>query len=174
MTGGSVNDIDMNIARTLGIDPPRASVCAPATEPPPEQEILPARQVSPEQEILPARQGGYTAQDADRDYAEVRRNLKVVIEKSQEAIEGIIELAQDSQQPRAYEVVAQLIQSNLEANTRLMDLHRRMKDIKRQEVVNKTTNVTNNSIYVGSTADLQKMIRDQRKAMDSGEEPVHE
>jgi hypothetical protein len=49
-----------------------------------------------------------------------------------------------------------------------------MKDIKRQDVVNKTTNVTNNSIYVGSTADLQKMIRDQRKAMDSGEEPSHE
>ena len=98
----------------------------------------------------------------------------MVIEKSQEAIEGIIELAQDSQQPRAYEVVAQLIQSNLEANTRLMDLHRRMKDIRRQDVVNKTTNVTNNSIYVGSTADLQKMIRDQRKAMDSGEEVADE
>jgi len=162
MTGDSVNDIDMNIASALGIDPSRAPVPMHTPEPPPEQEILPARQ------------GGYTAQDADRDYAEVRRNLKVVIEKSQEAIEGIIELAQDSQQPRAYEVVAQLIQSNLEANTRLMDLHRRMKDIKRQDVVNKTTNVTNNSIYVGSTADLQKMIRDQRKAMDSGEESAHE
>lgn len=162
MTGEGVNDIDMNIAKTLGIDPSRAPVRTDAPEP------------APEQEILPARQGGYTSQDADKDYAEVRRNLKVVIEKSQEAIEGIIELAQDSQQPRAYEVVAQLIQSNLEANTRLMDLHRRMKDIKRQDVVNKTTNVTNNSIYVGSTADLQKMIRDQRKAMDSGEEPSHE
>jgi hypothetical protein len=49
-----------------------------------------------------------------------------------------------------------------------MDLHRRMKDIKREEK-SKTTTVTNNSIYVGSTADLQKMIREQRKALDRGE-----
>jgi hypothetical protein len=110
----------------------------------------------------------YKPSDADRDYDEVRRNLKCIIEKSQEAIEGISELAQDSQQPRAYEVIAQLIQSSLEANNRLMDLHRRMKEIKKEEK-SKSTSVTNNSIYVGSTADLQKMIRDQRKAVDRGD-----
>jgi hypothetical protein len=143
----------MNIANSLGIDPP----------PPPKAEIVPV-----EAELLEKQ---YETKDADSDYTEVRRNLKCIIEKSQEAIEGIIELAQDSQQPRAYEVVAQLIQSSLEANNKLMDLHRRMKDIKKQEP-GKTTNVTNNSIYVGSTADLQKMIRDQRKALDAGtEEP---
>jgi DNA polymerase II small subunit/DNA polymerase delta subunit B len=143
----------MNIANSLGIDPPQ----------PPKAEIVPV-----EVELLEKQ---YETKDADSDYTEVRRNLKCIIEKSQEAIEGIIELAQDSQQPRAYEVVAQLIQSSLEANNKLMDLHRRMKDIKKQEP-GKTTNVTNNSIYVGSTADLQKMIRDQRKALDAGtEEP---
>ena len=148
-----MSDIDMNIANSLGIDPP----------PPPKAEIVPV-----EAELLEKQ---YETKDADSDYTEVRRNLKCIIEKSQEAIEGIIELAQDSQQPRAYEVVAQLIQSSLEANNKLMDLHRRMKDIKKQEP-GKTTNVTNNSIYVGSTADLQKMIRDQRKALDAGtEEP---
>lgn len=152
MMEDGVNDIDMNIARTLGIDPSPAPVGAPV------------------QEVLPVRTGGYTAQDADRDYSEVRRNLKCLIEKSQEAIEGIVELARDSQQPRAYEVVAQLVQSSLEANTRLIDLHRRMKDIRREEVTNKTTNVTNNSIYVGSTAELQKMIKAQRKAIEDGEE----
>ena len=157
MMGDSVNDIDMNIAKSLGIDPSPVPVGAPV------------------QESLPVRTGGYTSQDADRDYAEVRRNLKCLIEKSQEAIEGIVELARDSQQPRAYEVVAQLVQSSLEANTRLIDLHRRMKDIRKEEAAaTKTTNVTNNSIYVGSTADLQKMIRAQRKVIDSGEEPTVE
>lgn len=143
----------MNIANSLGIDPPK-----------PNNEI-----VRVEAEIVDSTKT-YETKDADSDYTEVRRNLKCIIEKSQEAIEGIIELAQDSQQPRAYEVVAQLIQSSLEANNKLMDLHRRMKDIKKQEP-GKTTNVTNNSIYVGSTAELQKMIRDQRKALDAGEEP---
>ncbi len=144
-----MSNIDMNIAKTLGIETNPEST-----------EIVPVDAISVDRQ--------YSAADADRDYDEVRRNLKCIIEKSQEAIEGISELAQDSQQPRAYEVVAQLIQSSLEANNRLMDLHRRMKDIKKEEK-GKTTTVTNNSIYVGSTADLQKMIREQKKALDKGD-----
>lgn len=144
-----MNSVDVNIANSLGIEPTKDIVVAEVVEKP-----------DPNKEYVP--------NDADKDYTEVRRNLKCIIEKSQEAIEGIIELAQDSQQPRAYEVVAQLIQSSLEANNKLMDLHRRMKDIKKEDK-GKTTNVTNNSIYVGSTADLQKMIREQRKALDRGE-----
>ena len=144
-----MSEIDMNIAKTLGIDVT-----------PEAREIVPVKAIVVNHEYKPS--------DADRDYDEVRRNLKCIIEKSQEAIEGISELAQDSQQPRAYEVIAQLIQSSLEANNRLMDLHRRMKEIKKEEK-SKSTSVTNNSIYVGSTADLQKMIRDQRKAVDRGD-----
>ena len=124
------------------------------------REIVPVKAIVVNHEYKPS--------DADRDYDEVRRNLKCIIEKSQEAIEGISELAQDSQQPRAYEVIAQLIQSSLEANNRLMDLHRRMKEIKKEEKT-KSTSVTNNSIYVGSTAELQKMIREQRKVVDRGD-----
>jgi hypothetical protein len=86
-----------------------------------------------------------------------------VIEQSNSAIQGILELAEDSQQPRAYEVVAQLIGQTLEANTRLIDLHRRMKDIKKEDGRSKSTSVTNNSIFVGSTAELQKMIKAQQK-----------
>jgi len=149
LIGENVSNIDMNIAKTLGIETNPEST-----------EIVPVDAISVDRQ--------YSAADADRDYDEVRRNLKCIIEKSQEAIEGISELAQDSQQPRAYEVVAQLIQSSLEANNRLIDLHRRMKDIKREEK-GKTTTVTNNSIYVGSTADLQKMIREQKKALDKGD-----
>ena len=153
MTGGSVTtNIDMNIANTLGIEP----------------NIVEAKEIVPAIEgIIVEKQ--YNSSDADKDYNEVRRNLKCIIEKSQEAIEGIGELAQDSQQPRAYEVLAQLIQSSLEANNRLMDIHRRMKDIKKEER-SKGKTVTNNSIYVGSTAELQKMIREQRnKALDAGD-----
>jgi|LauGreDrversion4_2_1035121.scaffolds.fasta_scaffold11284_5 hypothetical protein len=149
MTGGAVSNIDMNIANTLGIEPNPEVV-----------DIVPVKAISVDHQYNPS--------DADRDYDEVRKNLKCIIEKSQEAIEGISELAQDSQQARAYEVMAQLIQSSLEANNRLMDIHRRMKDLKKEEKA-KTTTVTNNSIYVGSTADLQKMIRDQRKAIDRGD-----
>jgi len=144
-----MSEIDMNIAKTLGIDVT-----------PEETAIVPIKTIPVD--------GEYVVSDADKDYKEVRINLKCIIEKSQEAIEGIIELAQESQQPRAYEVIAQLIQSSLEANNKLMDLHRRMKEIKKQEQT-KTTSVTNNSIYVGSTAELQRMIREQRKVVDRGE-----
>jgi len=109
--------------------------------------------------------GAYKVSQADDDYNEVRKNLKVVIEQSNSAIQGILELAEDSQQPRAYEVVAQLIGQTLEANTKLIDLHRRMKDIKKEDAPSKAASVTNNSIFVGSTAELQKMIKAQQKQM---------
>jgi hypothetical protein len=145
---------DMNIAKALDIDLPivEADSIAPSVPDPPTE----------------ATQGptGYNNGDADTDYEEVRRNLKVVIEQSNSAIQGVLELAEDSQQPRAYEVVAQLIGQTLEANTKLIDLHRRMKDIKKQETI-KQTNVTNNSIFVGSTTDLQKMLRDARKTVEN-------
>lgn len=143
---------DMNIAKALDIDLP------PVTE---EKAIEP--------KILDAPSTGkeYKPADADSDYEEVRRNLKILIEQSNSAIQSSIELAEDSQQPRAYEVVAQLIGQTMEANTKLIDLHRRMKDIKKTESGAKPTNVTNNSIFVGSTSELQKLIRGQKKMLDN-------
>ena len=102
------------------------------------------------------------------DYEYARGSMITVIEKGNEALSDMLSVAQQSQQPRAYEVVAQLIQSSLEANNKLMDLHRRMKEIKKQERSN-STSITNNSIYVGSTSDLQKLIKEQRKAVDRGD-----
>jgi hypothetical protein len=63
--------------------------------------------------------------------------------------------------------VAQLIGQTMEANTKLIDLHRRMKDIKKTEAGAKPTTVTNNSIFVGSTSELQKLIRGQKKMLDN-------
>lgn len=121
---------------------------------------LPKPESEPKQEMVQAevKQARIARTDAERDYTEVRDNLKRIIEKSEEAVENLLEVAAESQEPRAYEVVAQLISSALEANNKLMHLHKQIKDIKREEP-GKTTNVTNNSIFVGNTADLQKMIR---------------
>lgn len=146
------NSSDMNIAKALDIDLP-----------PVKEDVKPAEIVKSE----PTDISTYNTNDADKDYEEVRKNLKVVIEQSNSAVQGILELAEDSQQPRAYEVVAQLIGQTLEANTKLIDLHRRMKDIKKQDVIKQTNNVTNNSIFVGSTSELQKMLREQRKLIDN-------
>lgn len=138
-----MSDVDDNLSNALNLpDPPKPP--QPVEEQPVvEPKSIEARQVKP---------------DSERDYAEVRQNLKRIIEKSEEAVESILEVAVESQNPRAYEVVAQLLAASLEANNKLMHLHRQIKDIKKDEP-GKTTNVTNNSIFVGNTADLQKMIR---------------
>lgn len=147
-----MNDSDMNIAKALDIEIPV------------DPKEAPIQKVDDKSIV---QHGEYKPTDADDDYKEVRRNLKVVIEQSNSAIQGILELAEDSQQPRAYEVVAQLIGQTLEANTKLVDLHRRMKDIKKVEQGAKPSTVTNNSIFVGSTTELQKLIKSQRQIIDA-------
>lgn len=101
---------------------------------------------------------------ADADYALVRKNLKNIITQSEAAIEGILDVASESESPRAYEVVAQLIHSSLDANTKLMELHKRMKDLKKEEGGHGAKSITNNSIYVGSTAELQKFLSERKKS----------
>jgi hypothetical protein len=134
-----MSDVDDNLSDALNL---------PKPEPEPKQEVI-------HREVKSIKTG---RTEADRDYTEVRDNLKRIIEKSEEAIESILEVAVESQNPRAYEVVAQLITTSLEANNKLMHLHKQIKDIKKEEP-GKTTTVTNNSIFVGNTAELQKMLR---------------
>ena len=69
-------------------------------------------------------------EDADKDYRSVRGNLYSIISKGNEAIDGILEVAQEGDSPRAYEVAAQMIKTVAEANKDLLDLHKKMKDIK--------------------------------------------
>ena len=99
--------------------------------------------------------------DIEKDYEYTRGNLYSIIEKGQEAINGILELAQDSEMPRAYEVAGQLIKSVSDATDKLMDLQKKLKDV--EEEKSKTTNVTNNALFVGSTADLAKLIKQQNQ-----------
>ena len=96
--------------------------------------------------------------DIEKDYEYTRGNLYSNIEKGQEAINGILELAQDSEMPRAYEVAGQLIKSVSDATDKLMDLQKKLKDVE-EEKASKGPNTVNNSLFVGSTAELAKMLK---------------
>ena len=97
--------------------------------------------------------------DVNKDYDYTRGNLYSLIEKGQEAINGIMEVAGETASPRAYEVAGQLIKSVADTTDKLADLHKKVKDI--EDDNSKTQgNVTNNALFVGSTAELQKMLKD--------------
>ena len=109
-----------------------------------------------------------TFDERKRDYQMVRDNLKHIIETSGVAIDGILNVASEGESPRAYEVVSQLIKTTLEANESLVDLHKKIKDIEKvdESKDKEQANVTNNSIYVGSTTELLDMIRDNKSEDD--------
>ena len=97
--------------------------------------------------------------DIKKDYGYTRGNLYSIIEKGQEALNGVLELAQESEQPRAYEVAGQLIKSVSDATDKLMDLQKKLKDVEEDKVV-KGPSTVNNALFVGSTAELAKMLKD--------------
>jgi len=100
--------------------------------------------------------------EIQKDYEYSRAQLYSLIEKGQEAVDGILEVAQESESARSYEVAGQLIKHVADTADKLMDLQKKVKDI--EEVDNKkTTQVTNNSLFVGSTAELQKMLKQTMK-----------
>ena len=93
-------------------------------------------------------------EDVTKDYEYSRAQLYSLVEKGQEAVDGALDVAQQSDSARAYEVAGQLIKHVADTADKLIDLQKKMKDI--DEVKDsKTTNVTNNSLFVGSTSDLQ-------------------
>ena len=94
-----------------------------------------------------------------KDYEYSRGQLYSIIEKGQEAINGILELAQESDSPRAYEVAGQLIKNVGDVTDKLLDLQKKMKDINQEQKSTGPTNVTNNAVFLGSTAELQKFLK---------------
>ena len=96
--------------------------------------------------------------DIEKDYAYTRANLYSLIEKGQEAINGIMELAGEGGSPRAYEVAGQLIKSVADTTDKLADLQKKIKDLE-EDGKKATGNVTNNAVFVGSTSELQKMLK---------------
>jgi len=107
-----------------------------------------------------------STEDIRKDYEYTRGNLYSIIEKGQQAINGILELAQESEMPRAYEVAGQLIKNVSDATDKLMDLQKKLKDINKEEEKKGPTTV-NNALFVGSTADLQKMLKNVSKDINN-------
>tara|TARA_Y100001963_G_scaffold104433_1_gene143929 strand:- start:2066 stop:2515 length:450 start_codon:yes stop_codon:yes gene_type:complete len=100
-----------------------------------------------------------TKSDVEKDYDYTRGQLYSLIEKGQETLNGIMELAGESASPRAYEVAGQLIKSVADTTDKLMDLQKKVKEVD-EEKKQTTSNVTNNALFVGSTSDLSKMLKD--------------
>ena len=98
------------------------------------------------------------SEDIKRDYEYTRGNLYSIIEKGQEAIDGILELAQESEMPRAYEVAGQLIKNVADATDKLLTLQQKLKDVQEEKDTKGPTTV-NNALFVGSTAELQKLLK---------------
>ena len=103
-------------------------------------------------------------EDIKKDYEYTRGNLYSLIEKGQEAINGILELAQETEMPRAYEVAGQLIKNVADATDKLMELQKKLKDIEEENKKGPTT--VNNALFFGSTAELSKLLKQQSKNED--------
>ncbi|OUW88721.1 MAG: terminase [Saprospirales bacterium TMED214] len=116
--------------------------------------------VSPaENEVEKAKPKSSSTDDIKKDYEYTRGNLYSIIEKGQEALNGALEMAQENGTPREYEVVGQLVKSVSDATDKLLELQKKVKDVD-EDKVKGPTNVTN-ALFVGSTAELQKLIKNQ-------------
>ena len=116
-----------------------------------ESDVVPLKKESPKKDDR------VKINEIEKDYEYTRANLYSIIEKGQEAINGIMEVAGESASPRAYEVAGQLIKSVADTTDKLMDLQKKVKDV--NEDAPKTNNVTNNALFVGSTSELSKMLK---------------
>jgi len=118
-----------------------------------ESNIIEVEKVKEELNISPLK-----TDDIKKDYEYTRANLYSLIEKGQEAINGIMELAGEGGSPRAYEVAGQLIKSVGDVTDKLIDLQKKLKDVE-DESIKTTNNVTNNAVFVGSTSELSKLLK---------------
>jgi len=126
-----------------------------------ESEVVPEKI----KEIQKVEEAASSVQDVKKDYEYTRGNLYSIIEKGQEALNGILELAQESEMPRAYEVAGQLIKNVADATDKLIDLQKKLKDIEEEKPVRGPSTV-NNALFVGSTAELQKLLKSGLKEED--------
>ena len=115
-------------------------------------------EVSKTPKINPVKKEDTSDNDVTKDYDYTRANLYSLIEKGQETLNGIMELAGDSASPRAYEVAGQIIKSVADTTDKLMDLQKKVKEVE-EEKTKTTNNVTNNALFVGSTSELSKMLK---------------
>jgi tetrahydrodipicolinate N-succinyltransferase len=120
-------------------------------------EVEPENSIEIDKKIKPI-DGNLKEVDIKKDYEYTRSNLYSLIEKGQEAINGILELAGEGDSPRAYEVAGQLIKSVGDVTDKLMDLQKKLKEVE-EDNTKTTNNVTNNAVFVGSTSELSKLLK---------------
>ena len=119
--------------------------------------LVPTPELAPEPStrIIPK-----SGKDDDIDYNYARENYYNLIERNQDAVEEMLEIAKQSEHPRAFEVVGQLIKSGLDANKELMSLHKTKKELSIEK--GGPGVAVNNAVFVGSTAELQKLLKAKR------------
>ena len=146
--------LEDKVNEILGIDPPEE----------PKKEII-------KQELKPVtlRKEDDNKADIDNDYTFSRENYYNLIERGQEAIEGILDIAREGQHPRAYEVAGQLIGQVGDTVDKLQDLQKKLKDLK--DLPGRTSANIKNALFVGSTAELQKMLNKKRENETDKDEP---
>ena len=132
-----MNDLDTHLDEVLGIIE------------------KPLKEITKVEKVKPPVNG----HDEDTDFQYARENLYNLIERGQDGLEELIEIAKQSEHPRAFEVVGQMIDKLTTTNKELLNLHKTQKDIKTAR--GGPTNVTN-ALFVGSTAELQKMLKDNK------------
>ena len=98
--------------------------------------------------------------DPDIDFETGRRNLYNLLDKGNEAIDGILNLAKEGEHPRAYEVAGQLIKTVSEVSQNLLDLQDKLKKVK--DIPDKGPKNVTNALFVGSTTELQKMLKEKK------------
>lgn len=108
--------------------------------------------------------------NVQNDYDYSRETLYELIEKGKDALENMIEVARESEHPRAYEVLSGLIKNVSDTNDKLMDLNKKQRQMDEKEQVKQVEN-TQNNYFMGSTADIQKMLRES-EIIDVEPEPV--
>jgi methylmalonyl-CoA mutase N-terminal domain/subunit len=101
--------------------------------------------------------------DLESDYKHSRNSYYMIIEKGQQAISNALDLAQEIDTPRGYEVVSHLIKSVSDAADKLLDLQKKMKDIDEEKITRGPSTVTNNVVFTGTTAEALKLIKQQLK-----------
>ena len=122
-------------------------------------EVLGVSEPTPKEVVVsePVPRPSDDLDDVDADYKYQRDNFYNLIEKGQNAIEGILNVAKESDHPRGYEVAGNLIKQVAEVTEKLGDLQEKMKKLK--EVPNSAPKNVTNALFVGSTAELQKMLK---------------
>ena len=101
---------------------------------------------------------------SDYDYS--RETYYDLLEKGRESLEDMIEVARQSEHPRAYEVLSNMIKNLSDVNDKLMDLNKKNKDINKEDEIKQVGHTTNNNVFLGSTTDLQKILKNEKDIID--------